>query len=110
MEFREQVAETKSATLALARKWGSQTQFEATRARNVKRHCDELSEDSSFTDAESNFRVHVFNACLDIIIQQLTQRFTSLNRTVKMFETIHPNTLLQAGDELHQAARRLIEH
>ncbi|MED6274506.1 hypothetical protein CHARACLAT_017201 [Characodon lateralis] len=60
---------------------------------------------------ESNFRVHVFNACLDITIQQLSQRFTSLNRTVKMFEAIHPNTLLQAGDEeLHQAAWQLSEH
>ncbi|MEQ2189340.1 hypothetical protein GOODEAATRI_024310, partial [Goodea atripinnis] len=35
MEFREQFAEAQSATLALARKWGSQTQFEATRARKL---------------------------------------------------------------------------
>lgn len=105
MEFREQFDDAKSATLALATKWGSQTQFEATRARKVKRHFDELSEDSRLTDAESNFRVNVFNACLDIIIQQLSQRFTSLNGTVNVFEAIHPNTLLQAGDEeLHQAA------
>ncbi|XP_034086221.1 zinc finger MYM-type protein 1-like [Gymnodraco acuticeps] len=98
-------------TLALATKWGSQTQFETTRARKVKRHFDELSEDSRLTDAESNFRVTVFNACLDIIIQQLSQRFTSLNETVNMFEAIHPNTLLQAKDEdLHQAAQRLREH
>ncbi|KAF3841136.1 hypothetical protein F7725_006998, partial [Dissostichus mawsoni] len=63
------------------------------------------------TDAESNFRVTVFNACLDIIIQQLSQRFTSLNATVNMFEAIHPNTLLQAKyEDLHQAAQQLIEH
>ncbi len=111
MEFREKFDEAKSATVALATKWGSQTQFEATRARKVKRHFDELSEDSHLTDAESNFRVNIFNACLDIIIQQLSQRFTSLNGTVNMFEAIHLNTLLQAGDEeLHQAARRLSEH
>ncbi|KAI4831482.1 hypothetical protein KUCAC02_001022 [Chaenocephalus aceratus] len=98
-------------TLALATKWGSQTQFETTRARKVKRHFDELSEYSRLTDAESNFRVTVFNACLDIIIQQLSQRFTSLNATVNMFEAIHPNTLLQAKDEdLHEAAQRLREH
>ncbi|KAF3844499.1 hypothetical protein F7725_007662, partial [Dissostichus mawsoni] len=111
VEYRGQFDEAKSATLALATKWGSQTQFETTRARKVKRHFDELSEDSRLTDAESNFRVTVFNACLDIIIQQLSQRFTSLNATVNMFEAIHPNTLLQAKDEdLHQAAQRLIEH
>ncbi|KAI4811152.1 hypothetical protein KUCAC02_014070 [Chaenocephalus aceratus] len=112
VEYRGQFDEAKSATLALATKWGSQTQFETTRARKVKRHFDELSEDSRLTDAESNFRVTVFNACLDIIIQQLSQRFTSLNATVNMFEAIHPNTLLlQAKDEdLHQAAQRLREH
>lgn len=111
MEYREQFDEAKSATLALASKWGSQTQFKTTRARKVKRHFDELSEDSRLTDAESNFRVNVFNACLDIIIQQLSQRFTSLNGTVKMFEAIHPNTLLKAGDEdLYQAAQWPSEH
>lgn len=110
-EYREQFDEAKSTTLALATKWGSQTQFETTRARKVKRHFDELCEDSRLSDAESNFRVNVFNACLDIIIQQLSQRFTSLHGTANMFEAIHPNTLLQAQDEeLHQAARRLTEH
>ncbi|KAF3859948.1 hypothetical protein F7725_000203, partial [Dissostichus mawsoni] len=83
----------------------------ATECTDVRETFDELSEDSRLTDAESNFRVTVFNACLDIIIQQLSQRFTSLNATVNMFEAIHPNTLLQAKDEdLHQAAQRLIEH
>uniref|UniRef100_A0A3B4ZPX6 DUF4371 domain-containing protein n=1 Tax=Stegastes partitus TaxID=144197 RepID=A0A3B4ZPX6_9TELE len=67
MEFREQFDEAKSAALALATKSGSQTQFNATRARKVKRHVDELSQDSRLTDAESNFRVNVFNACLDIV-------------------------------------------
>ncbi|KAJ4942905.1 hypothetical protein JOQ06_005417, partial [Pogonophryne albipinna] len=56
VEYRGQFDEVKSATLALATKWGSQTQFETTRARKVKRHFDELSEDSRLTDAESNFR------------------------------------------------------
>ena len=79
-----------------------------TRARKVKRHFDELSEDSRLADAESNFRVNVFYACLDIIIQQLSQRFTSLHGTANMFEAIHPNTLLEAKDEeLHEAAQRL---
>ncbi|CAK6981674.1 hypothetical protein F7725_021412 [Scomber scombrus] len=72
---------------------------------------DERGEaNSRLTDAESAFRVNDFNACLDIIIRQLSQIFTSLNGTVNIFEAIHPNTLLQARDEeLHQAARRLSE-
>uniref|UniRef100_A0A087XID9 Uncharacterized protein n=1 Tax=Poecilia formosa TaxID=48698 RepID=A0A087XID9_POEFO len=102
MEFRKKFDEVKSATLALAAKWGSQTQFETTRARK---------EDSRLTETESNFRVHVLNTCLDIVIQQLSHRFTSLNRTVNIFEPVQPNTLLQAGDEeLYQAAKWLSEH
>lgn len=38
-------------------------------------HFDERSEDSRLADAESNLRVYVSNACLNIIIQQLSQRF-----------------------------------
>uniref|UniRef100_A0A087XM22 TTF-type domain-containing protein n=1 Tax=Poecilia formosa TaxID=48698 RepID=A0A087XM22_POEFO len=90
MEFREQFDEVKSATIAVAAKWGSQMQFETTRARKVKRHFDKLSEDCCLTDAESNFQVHVFNACLDIVIQQLSHRFTSLNRTVNILRQFNP--------------------
>ena len=53
MEYREQFDEVKSTSLALATKWGSQTQFERSRARKIKRHFDELSEDSRLTDAET---------------------------------------------------------
>ena len=109
-DYRGKFEEAKSTTLSLATQWGSQTQFDVPRARKVKRHFDELAEDSRLSDAESNFRVTVFYACLDIIIEQLSQRFTSLNKTAFMFEAIHPTTLLEAGDEdLYGAARRLRE-
>uniref|UniRef100_A0A3B3YLV2 DUF4371 domain-containing protein n=1 Tax=Poecilia mexicana TaxID=48701 RepID=A0A3B3YLV2_9TELE len=89
LKFRKKFDEAKSATLALAAKWGN----------------------SRLTETESNFRVHVLNTCLDIVIQQLSHRFTSLNRTVNIFEPVQPNTLLQAGDEeLYQAAKWLSEH
>jgi len=110
-EYREQFDEVKSATVELATKWGSETDFETTRLRKVKRHFDELCEDSRLGDAERHFRVNVFYACLDIIIQQLSQRFRSLHRTVNMFEAILPDTLRLATDEdLYEAARRLSEH
>lgn len=73
MEFKEQFAEAESANLAVATKWASQAAYETTRARKVKRHFDELSEDS-LADADGNFWVRIFNTCLNIIIQQLPQR------------------------------------
>ena len=59
-EYRRQFDKAKATTLALATRWGSQTQFQTARARKV--------EDSRLSDAESHFPVNVFNACLDIII------------------------------------------
>ncbi|KAK0140154.1 Zinc finger MYM-type protein 1 [Merluccius polli] len=110
-EYRTKFDEAKSFTLALALKWGSQTQFENTRLRKVKRHFHDLCEDSRLSDGEHYFRVNVFYGCLDVIIQQLSHRFVSLNRTAQLFEAIHPNTLQHAKDEeLYEAARRLSDH
>lgn len=59
-EYREQFDEAKASTLALAVKWGCNSQFTATRVKKVKRHFDDLSEDSRLSDAEHYFRVNVF--------------------------------------------------
>ena len=110
-EYRTKFDEAKASTLALAMKWGSHTQFTATRVKKVKRHFDELSEDSRLSDAEHYFRVNVFNACIDVVTQQLSQRFVSLNRTAHLFEAIHPTTLQRAKDEeLYEMARRVSDH
>ncbi|KAI4809403.1 hypothetical protein KUCAC02_018286 [Chaenocephalus aceratus] len=77
----------------------------------MKRHFDELSQDERLSDGESRFRMNVFNASLDIINSQLSQRFTSMRETNELFQAIHPGTLNRAQDNaLHQHAQRLADH
>lgn len=53
----------------------------------------------------------MFYRCLDIVLQQLSQRFVSINRTAHLFEAIHPNTLQHAKDDvLYDMAHRICIH
>ncbi|KAF3844231.1 hypothetical protein F7725_013572 [Dissostichus mawsoni] len=88
-----------------------QSEFTEIRKRRMKRHFDELSQDERLSDGESRFRINVFNASLDIINSQLSQRFTSMRETNELFQAIHPGTLNRAQDNaLHQHAQRLADH
>ena len=69
--YREDFTEVKRSAQAVAQKWGVRCEFTQVRARSVSQHNDELCEDERFSDPESHFRVNVFNASLDIIIDQL---------------------------------------
>jgi len=110
-EYRGAFDQAKTTAQTLADKWGAQNTFEDVRVRRVKRHFDELCEDERLSNAESYFRVNIFNANLDIIINQLSQRFTSMRATSHMFEALHPMTLQLAGDdELYDKAKRLSDH
>lgn len=74
----------------------------------MKAHFDELCQDQRLADAESHFRVSVFNACLDIVTFQLTQRFKGLRATVDTFKALQPETLTNAtDDELFEEANKL---
>ena len=109
--YRNEFDQVKLTAQNLAAKWGANTEFTETRKRKVKRHFDELSEDVRLTNAESYFRINVFNASLDIIISQLSERFTSMRETNNVFCAIHPGTLNNAQDDaLYQDAQRLVEH
>lgn len=110
-DYRSAFDQAKASAQTLAIKWGAQTSFENVRARRVKRHFDELSEDERLTDAERYYRVQIFNATLDIIISQLSQRFASMRATCYVFEALLPMTLQVAGDdELYEKAKRLSDH
>ena len=110
-DFRGAFDQAKSTAQTLADKWGVRSSFDNVRARKVKRHFDELSEDERLADADSYFRVHVFNSTLDIIIGQLVNRFTSMRETCRLFEALRPTTLQLAGDDaLFEKAKRLSDY
>lgn len=73
----------------LAEKWGVKVQFSSNkRQRIVKRHFDELSEDTRFQNSEEKFRICVFNAILDTTITQLEKRLSSFQSVVRKFRVI----------------------
>ncbi|KAI4812344.1 hypothetical protein KUCAC02_023742 [Chaenocephalus aceratus] len=109
--YRDDFDQVKRTAQNLAERWGAQSEFTEIRKRRMKRHFDELSQDERLSDGESRFRINVFNASLDIINSQLSQRFTSMRETNKLFQAIHPGTLNRAQDNaLHQHAQRLADH
>ena len=84
--------------------------FEETRIRKAYCHFDELCSDERLTNSESRFRVNVFNGTLDIVIAQLSQRFTSLRQTVNCFKVIEPEILSSSSDNfLFEEATKLVE-
>ena len=108
--FRASFADAKLSAEGLSDKWGVGKTFENVRQRKVKKHYDELAQDERIRNPESYYRVHVFQACLDIVISQLTQRFTGLRSTVDTFNVIQPETLCNAtDDELALQAKTLVE-
>jgi hypothetical protein len=48
-------------------------------------------EDERLSSGESSFRVNNFNAKIDIVIHQLSNRFKSLRATSSLFDSIHPS-------------------
>lgn len=110
-EYRGAFDQAKTTAQTLADKWGAQNTFEKVRGRRVKHHFDELCEDERLSNAESFSRVNIFNTNLDIIIHQLSHRFTSMRAISHMFKALHPMTLqLADDDELYEKAKRLSDH
>ena len=80
-------------------------------ARRVKQHYEELCEDKRLSDPESHFRVNVFNASLDIIINLLLQRFVALRETTELFQAVQPSELNSSTDDsLYEHVQRLSVH
>ena len=62
-------------------------------------------------DPESHFRDHVFNASLDIVINQLLKSFVALCETSELFQARQPSELDSATDDaLYEQPQLLADH
>ncbi|KAK7126000.1 hypothetical protein R3I93_021393 [Phoxinus phoxinus] len=108
--FRESFEEAKTTAQSMAEKWGVKQTFEKERIRRAKRQFDEFCQDERLADAESYFKVNVFNACLDIIIAQLSRRFSALRSVADLFRVVQPHILAtEEKNAIYQGALRLVE-
>ncbi|XP_065657993.1 zinc finger MYM-type protein 1-like [Hydra vulgaris] len=74
--------------------WQIPAIFFQKRRKVVKRHFDELSTDHRFDSSEEIFRINIFIKILDVVINQLDNRFKGMQEVVQLFSCIHPNKLM----------------
>ncbi|XP_077113619.1 zinc finger MYM-type protein 1-like [Ranitomeya variabilis] len=109
--YRDQFEDSKKTAITLAEKWGISAVFANKRIAKVKRYSDELSLDERLQDPERRFKTAVFYATLDIIVSQLTSRFSSMSTIVERFKIVQPSVLAtESDDDLFQAAVRFQQY
>jgi len=93
----------------VAKSWSISTEFQNKRRKVVKRYFDELCTDMRLTCPESLFRVTIFNRTLDILINQISKRFSSFHELMLNFTCLQPSFLTSATDlELLNEATKLV--
>lgn len=74
----------------------------------MKKFFDEIIQDERISDTEIYFKTEIIYGSLDIIIIQLSSRFSSLNNVNKLFSFLLPVNLINFTDEeLKSAAAEL---
>uniref|UniRef100_A0A8C5Q7S8 HAT C-terminal dimerisation domain-containing protein n=1 Tax=Leptobrachium leishanense TaxID=445787 RepID=A0A8C5Q7S8_9ANUR len=96
--YRDHFEEAKETAAALAEKWGISAEFTNKRIKKVSRHF-ELCMDQKLADPEERFKTTVFYRCLDIITNQLSDRFKGMNAVFHRFKIIQPAMLASESDE-----------
>ncbi|XP_065652950.1 zinc finger MYM-type protein 1-like [Hydra vulgaris] len=84
----------KLEAVEIATTWQIPAIFFQKRRKIVKRHFDELSTDHRFDSSEEIFRINIFIKILDVVINQLDNKFKGMQEVVQLFSCIHPNKLM----------------
>ncbi|KAE9530014.1 hypothetical protein AGLY_011476 [Aphis glycines] len=93
----------------VAKSWSISTEFQNKRRKVVKKYFDELCTDMRLTCPESLFRVTIFNRALDILINQISKRFSSFHELMLNFICLQPSFLTSATDlELLNETTKLV--
>jgi len=96
-------------TNIVAKSWSISTEFKNKRRKVVKKYFDELCTDMRLTCPESLFRVTIFNRMLDILINQISKRFSNFHDLMLNFTCLQPSFLTSATDlELLNEATKLV--
>ncbi|XP_065658998.1 zinc finger MYM-type protein 1-like [Hydra vulgaris] len=92
-QYRKMFDSAKLEAVEKATTWQIPAIFFQKRRKIVKRHFDELSTDHRFDSSEEIFRINIFIKILDVVINQLDNRFKGMQEVVQLFSCIHPNKL-----------------
>ncbi|XP_033217388.1 uncharacterized protein LOC117173106 [Belonocnema kinseyi] len=104
-EFRNDYEIATSQAIKLSADWRVKAELQNKQIKKTKKYFEELCEDERLSDEEARFRVNIFHGCLDIICNQLLNRFESLKNVIKNFRVLQPKELTKMKDqELYRAA------
>lgn len=90
IDLRKHFNEVVSNAKVLAQEWKIDTTLKSHRQNVAKRFFDEIASDTVFSSELQKFKITVFYASLDIIIAQISNRFTSFENTVQPFMFLNP--------------------
>ncbi|XP_065668169.1 zinc finger MYM-type protein 1-like [Hydra vulgaris] len=93
-QYRKMFDSAKLEAVEIATTWQIPAIFFQKRRKIVKSHFDELSTDHRFDSSEEIFRINIFIKILDVIVNQLDNRFKGMQEVVQLFSCIHPNKLM----------------
>lgn len=82
------------------------------RKKNISlRMFDELNCDKRVRDSEKYFKTQIYFRTLNIIIEQLIQRFVGMNHIVNIFNSLIPrNIYIMSENEHKYSASSLVNH
>ncbi|XP_077294880.1 zinc finger MYM-type protein 1-like [Arctopsyche grandis] len=108
--FRNTFEEFVTISSTIAKKWGLEPKLTSNRQSFVKKHFDELSNDTRFQDSLKKFEITIFNAALDVALMQLKVRFTYFNDIISKFVFLQSKNLIQlSDDDLYREAKSLAD-
>lgn len=108
--FRENFEEAKATAQFMPEKWGVKQTFENERIRRTKHHFDEFCQDERLADAESYFKVNVFNACLKSSFLSLVCDFQLYDQLPFLFRVVQPHILANEDKSaIFEGTQRLVE-
>jgi hypothetical protein len=78
---------------AFAGKHESVQEFQGKWQRRQKRQFDELASDEVITDPSQSLKVETYFAVLDVMLNDMNERFESFRETVLPFSCLHPKNI-----------------
>lgn len=94
----------------LASTWNISQEIPKKRQHVVKKFYDEIASDWRIEDPVKAFEIKVFNASLDVIVNQLQIRFKGLHTIAERFSFLSPRQLNTLPDEeIRRKARELVQ-
>ena len=97
-------------TTELAHHWNIEAKITSIRQIQIKKFFDELLSYERIEDPLKAFRIRVFNKSLDILNEQITTRFISMNNVNELFSFLAPAAIAELRNEkLQEKATKLVE-